>query len=48
MRIEKRGRYFAVMDGDSLVCICLYRKGAAEVIKRLTDDISTTKINLPT
>ena len=36
MRIEKHGRFFAVYDDEAdLVCICVYRKGAMEVIRRL-------------
>ena len=34
-RIEHRGRYWAVYDRDALVCITVYRKGAAEVVRRL-------------
>ena len=32
---EKRGRHWAVLDGESLVCICVYKKGALEVLRRL-------------
>jgi hypothetical protein len=38
MRIERYGntRYWAVRDSDgSLICLCVYRKGAAEVVRRL-------------
>jgi hypothetical protein len=36
VRIERYGRYWAVIDRDgSLVCLTVYRKGAAEVIRRL-------------
>ncbi len=36
MKIEKYGRYFAVFDTqDALVCLCVYRKGAREVVRRL-------------
>ena len=38
MRVERYGktRYWAVMDPDgTLVCLCVYRKGAQEVIRRL-------------
>ena len=38
MRIERYGktRYWAVLDADgTLVCLCVYRKGAQEVVKRL-------------
>lgn len=33
--IEKRGRFWAVLDRDTLVCITVYRKGAASVVDRL-------------
>jgi hypothetical protein len=37
MRIEKYSdRYWAVYDEDVLVCVCVYKKGAVEVVKRLT------------
>jgi hypothetical protein len=36
MSIRKYGgRYWAVYDGATLVCVCLYKKGAAEVVRRL-------------
>ena len=37
MRIARYGktRYWAVYDGATLVCVCLYKKGAAEVLTRL-------------
>ena len=38
MRIEKYGNtcYWAVVDSmGTLVCLCVYRKGAVEVIRRL-------------
>jgi hypothetical protein len=38
MRIERYGktRYWAVVDTTgTLVCVTLYRKGAAEVVRRL-------------
>lgn len=38
MRVERYGktRYWAVIDTDNmLVCLCVYRKGAAEVMRRL-------------
>ena len=38
MYIKKYGktRYWAVIDIDgTLVCLCVYRRGAAEVVKRL-------------
>ncbi len=27
--------YFGVYEGDTLVCVCVYRKGAEEVLRRL-------------
>jgi hypothetical protein len=36
MSIRKYGRYWALYDdAGELVCICLYKKGAAEALKRL-------------
>jgi len=36
MTIRKYGRYWALYDdAGELVCVCLYKKGAAEVLKRL-------------
>ena len=38
MRIERyqNTRYWAVIDADgTLVCLCVYRKGAEEVVRRL-------------
>ena len=38
MRIARYGktRYWAVIDADgALICLCVYRKGAVEVVKRL-------------
>jgi hypothetical protein len=36
MSIRKYGRYWALYDDTGeLVCICLYKKGAAEVLRRL-------------
>ena len=37
--IERRGRYWAVMDGATLVCIAVYRKGAREIVRRLQQHI---------
>jgi hypothetical protein len=35
-RIEKYGRYRAVLDGaGELVCLTVYKRGAAEVVLRL-------------
>ena len=36
MSIRKYGRYWALYDdAGELVCVCVYRKGAAEVLRRL-------------
>jgi hypothetical protein len=38
MVIKKYGRFWAVYDADgTLVCLCVYRKGAEEVVRRLQD-----------
>lgn len=38
MRIERYGRTWAVYDADgALVCVTVYRKGAAEVVRRLSE-----------
>jgi hypothetical protein len=29
--------YFAVYEGMNLVCVCVYRKGAEEVLRRLAE-----------
>lgn len=44
MRLEKYGtRYWAVYDEDGrLVVVCLYKKGGAEVIRRLTEPQAAT------
>jgi len=35
------GRYWAVYDASgTLVCVCLYKKGAQEVVRRLTSQES--------
>ena len=35
MSMRKYKRYWGVYDGATLVCVCLYKKGAAEVVRRL-------------
>ena len=36
MEIVRRGRFWAVHDGAGLlVCVAVYKKGAAEVVRRL-------------
>jgi hypothetical protein len=36
IRLERRGRNWAVYDGETLVCLTVYKKGATEVVRRLT------------
>jgi hypothetical protein len=38
MRVVRYGksRYWTVYDGATLVCVCLYKKGAEEVGRRLS------------
>ena len=36
MVIRKYRRSWAVYDGATLVCVCLYKKGAVEVVRRLS------------
>ena len=38
MTIKRYGRYWAVYDANgTLVCVCVYRKGALAVVRRLTE-----------
>lgn len=38
MRLEKYGRFWAVYDEvGELVCVTVYKKGAQEVIRRLSE-----------
>ena len=46
MRIERYGstRYWAVYANDgALICITVYRKGAAEVVRRLQQAVEATQ-----
>jgi hypothetical protein len=46
MRIERYGntRYWAVYASDgALICITVYRKGAAEVVRRLQQALEMTQ-----
>jgi len=47
MRIEEwYPRFWAVYDDDDeLVCITVYKKGAQEVVRRLTDTTEASKRN---
>ena len=36
MTMKQYGRYWAVYASDgALICVCVYRKGAQEVVRRL-------------
>lgn len=35
MSITRYGRFWAVYDGEFLVCVCVYKRGAEEVVRRL-------------
>ena len=49
MEIKKYGRYFAVFDAQhALVCLCVYRKGAREVVRRLEIGNAVSKKRLGT
>ena len=38
-RIERRGRFWEVLDRDGeLVCLTVYKRGAQEVLRRLGGD----------
>lgn len=39
VRIERRGRYWAVLQGQTLVCVTVYLKGAREVVRRLEPEV---------
>ena len=43
MEIVRRGRFWAVHDGAGLlVCVAVYKKGAAEVVRRLSPAVEET------
>lgn len=35
--------YFGVYEGNNLVCVCVYRKGAEEVLRRLVKPLIPKK-----
>ena len=35
MSLQKYGRFWAVYEGEELICITVYKKGAMEVMRRL-------------
>ena len=48
MTMQPYGRYWAVYDVDgTLVCLCVYKKGAAEVLRRLSLERRTTDEQSP-
>ena len=40
LRLEGYGRYWAVWAGADLVCVCVYRRGACEVMRRLNGGVA--------
>lgn len=38
MHIAKYGKFWGVFDGQDLICVCVYKKGAQEVLGRLKDE----------
>jgi hypothetical protein len=49
MSIRKYGRYWALYDdAGELVCICLYKKGDAEVLRRLQQRPAPPALPAPT
>jgi len=41
-RYEPYGRFWAVYENDTLVCVAVYKKGARAVLKRLTETAAAT------
>ena len=37
MKIINWGRYFALYDGEELICVTVYKKGAVEVKRRIEE-----------
>lgn len=35
LTVRKHGRHFAVYEGDTLLAVCCYRKGAEAVMERI-------------
>lgn len=35
LTISRYDRFYAVYDDETLVCVCVYKKGAMEIINRL-------------
>jgi hypothetical protein len=34
-RLERHGRYWAVYEGEALICLTVYKKGAKALVRRL-------------
>ncbi len=39
MTITRYGRFWAVYEGTTLICVTVYRKGALEVVRRLLSGV---------
>lgn len=37
IRVERRGRFWAVYEGDQLLCLTVYRRGADAIVARIAD-----------
>jgi hypothetical protein len=35
MNVRKYGRFWAVYEAEKLICLCVYKRGALEVIRRV-------------
>ena len=42
--IRRYGRHFALYQAGELVCVCVYKKGAASVLARLARAVSPTPV----
>ena len=47
MLIARLGRFWAVYEGEDLVCVCVYRKGAREVARRFANGRSVIEPRRP-
>ena len=45
MKIINWGRFFALYDGEELVCVTVYKKGAEEVRRRIEELKATIQNN---
>lgn len=37
IRVERRGRFWAVYEGEQVLCLTVYRRGADAVVARIAD-----------